>query len=200
MDIKAIAVENKEAAIGGLVVVAAAACGAFMWRRHKNKKTAAAEAGAYQEVISNLKKAVAAEAAMDAVKEPSAQPEEEEVTASAEEPAVHSEEPVEEVAVVQATIRTACDPLGWKAAVSYPEIVIYTPAIPSPGDLRFTRRGFTSWVNSAGCVGVVHITKANTSVVWRDPDGNFYGKTTIKNRWETSELTTQEVEYFLKGR
>lgn len=199
MDIKAIAVENKEAAIGGLVVVAAAACGAFLWRRHKNKKTAAAEAGAYQEVISNLKKAAVAEAAMDAVKEPSAQPVEE-VAAATEEPAAHSEESVEEVAVVQATIRTACDPLGWKAAVSYPEQVLHTPAIPGLDDPRFTRRGFTSWVNSDGCVGVVHITKANTSVVWRDPDGKFYGKTTMKSRWESPELTTQEVENFLKGR
>lgn len=199
MDIKAIAVENKEAAIGGLAVVAAAACGAFMWRRHKNKKTAAAEAGAYQEVISNLKKAVAVAAAMDAVKESSAQPAEE-IAPAAEEPVAQTERPMEEVAVVQATIRTDCHPLGWKAAVSYPEQVLYTPAIPCPGDPRFTRRGFTSWVNSEGCVGVVHITKANTSIVWCDPDGKFYGTSTIKGRWETPELTTQEVENFLKGR
>lgn len=199
MDIKEIVVENKEAAIGGMVVVAAAACSAFLWRRHKNKGANQARTAAYQEVISNLKKAVAAEAAMNAVKEPSAQPEEE-VAAATEEPVVQSEEPVEEVAVVQATIRTDCHPLGWKAAVSYPEQVLYTPAIPGLDDPRFTRRGFTSWVNSDGCVGVVHITKANTSVVWRDPDGKFYGKTTMKSRWETPELTTQEVENFLKGR
>lgn len=183
MDIKTIAVENKEAAIGGLVIAACCGAGAFLWRRHKNKGANQARTAAYQEVINNLKKAERYEAAMNAVKEPS----------------VQSEESADEIAVVQATIRPACHPRGWQAATAAPEVIVDTEIL-CPGDPRFTRRGFTSWVNSEGCVGVVHITKANTSVVWRDENGSFYGISTIKERWKNPTLTIQEVENFLKGR